>query len=337
MLRFLYTGDWHLRGTNPRNRIDDYQDAVAAKLRECYSLAQKWDCTAILAPGDIWDRPEVSIGVLLHFVELLKESPVPIYTTPGNHDVYGYNVATFERSSLKLLEMLVPQFTVITDPARVQTFTDGVDTAAEVTFMPFNAKMDINGFGYDPGPGVYSEGPQGAYGVPYRVHIAHGMLLDHEPPFDRYTVLKDAYTTADLVLTGHDHIGYGVYTRPGDRKIFCNPGALLRIAASTSEVERTVQVALITIQDHIADVMLIPLQSAKPGVEVLDRTKIEAEKQRAYAMETFAAAIQAKTGEKVILDVNQIVETIAQQEGSAPHIVKAALDAIDAQRENVKP
>lgn len=324
MIRFLYTGDWHLRGTNPRNRIDDYVAAVEEKLQEIYSLAEKWDCKAIIMPGDVWDRPEVSISVLLSFAKLLAWSPVEIYATPGNHDVYGYNVSTYERSSLKLLELLVPQLHVLTDPS-VAVYFPGV----RVTFSPFSSKMDINGYGYSP------EVPPSATTPHYNIHVAHGMLLNHKPPFDRYTDINDVQTTADMVLTGHDHTGYGIYNR-SDGKVFCNPGALMRLAASHTEIERPIQVALITVDDGKSNIELIPLQCAKPGEEVLDRSKIEAETARQYAMDTFSAAIQTSVGEKVIMDVNQIIETIAAQEGSAPHIVKAALEAIDAQREKVK-
>lgn len=45
--------------------------------------------------------------------------------------------------------------------------------------------------------------------------------------------------------------------------------------------------------------------------------------------------MQTKTGGVVLLDINSIVEAIATQEATAPHIVKAALELIDAQRENV--
>lgn len=34
MVKFLFVGDLHLRGTNPRNRIDDYKEAAKQKLKE---------------------------------------------------------------------------------------------------------------------------------------------------------------------------------------------------------------------------------------------------------------------------------------------------------------
>lgn len=33
MVKFLFVGDLHLRGTNPRNRIDDYKEAAKQKLK----------------------------------------------------------------------------------------------------------------------------------------------------------------------------------------------------------------------------------------------------------------------------------------------------------------
>ena len=45
--------------------------------------------------------------------------------------------------------------------------------------------------------------------------------------------------------------------------------------------------------------------------------------------------MQTKTEGAVLLDINTIVEAIAAQEETAPHIVKAALELIDEQRANV--
>lgn len=101
MVKFLFVGDLHLRGTNPRNRIDDYKEVAKQKLKEVFKIAVDNAVDAILQPGDIFDRPEVGIAVLLEFAEVLKESPVNIYCTLGNHDIYGYNVDSYYRTSLR--------------------------------------------------------------------------------------------------------------------------------------------------------------------------------------------------------------------------------------------
>lgn len=326
-MKIIYTGDWHLRGNNPRNRIDDYPTVAAEKLREVFKLAVDHDAKYVLMPGDVWDRPEVSIAVLLSYAAILNESPVPIYLTPGNHDIYGYNLASYSRSSLRLLEMLVTNLHVITDPTQAYKLADG-KYPVYLTATPYSRQMDIDGYGYSP---EVDTGPN-----TIKVHIAHGMLLDHKPPFDRYSDLYKVPTTANIVLTGHDHLGYGIYKR-ADGVTFCNPGSLLRISASVSEIERQVRVALIDIDTIAAkhNIEFIPLKSAKPGDEVLDRSRIEEEKQRQYAMEAFSTLIQTHTGGKVLMDINQIVDTIAAENHFAPDVVQTALAIIDQQREAV--
>lgn len=315
-MKFLFVGDLHLRGTNPRNRTDDYKEAVKAKLREVFTLAEQQQVKAILCPGDIWDRPEVSIGVLVEFMGVFRECPVDFYTCAGNHDIHGYNLDTYDRTSLRLLTELAPKFRVFSE-SQVMVYPD-----VAITFAPYSNRMDRDGYGY----GTHWQDEQ------LKIHIAHGMLLDHTPPFDRFTLLQEVQTTADLILTGHDHHGYGIYRR-SDGKVFCNPGSLTRLSASAGELERPIQVALIHVLDkQTFDIQLIPLQSAKPGNEVLDRSKIEADQKRQYAMEEFAALIQTGTGEKVLLNINDIVEAIAKQEALAPEVVNKTLEKIQKQR-----
>jgi exonuclease SbcD len=323
-VKFLFVGDLHLRGTNPRNRIDDYKEAAKTKLREVFQLAKQHEVKAILCPGDIWDRPEVSIGVLVEFMSVFRECPVDFYTCAGNHDIHGYNLDTYDRTSLRLLAELVPRFHVIQNDSK--WFDDDLfgNYFTAVSFNSYSGKMDRDGYGYD---WPYDEGD-----ALFRIHIAHGMLLDHKPPFDRFTLLQEVQTTADLVLTGHDHHGFGIYRR-ADGKVFCNPGSLTRISASTGEIERPIQIALIDVRDkQTFNIELISLQSAKPGNEVLDRSKIEADQKRQYAMEEFAALIQTGSGEKVLLNVDDIVEAIAKKEALAPDVVKKTLEKIQEQR-----
>jgi len=188
--------------------------------------------------------------------------------------------------------------------------------------------MDKDGYGYSP---EY----EGTYDGLVKIHVAHGMALDHIPPFDRYSLIQHIETTADLVITGHDHTGYGLFRR-ADGKVFLNYGAIMRIQARVEEIERTIQVGLIEIKaDGTFDVTPVPLKAAAPGAEILDRSTIEAQKQRQYTMDNFAALIQQNTGQAVLLDVNQIVETIAKQDNTAPEIVRLTLEKIDEMREKV--
>lgn len=53
MVKFLFVGDLHLRGTNPRNRIDDYKEAAKQKLKEVFKIAVDNAVDAILQRGYI--------------------------------------------------------------------------------------------------------------------------------------------------------------------------------------------------------------------------------------------------------------------------------------------
>lgn len=332
-MKLLYMGDLHIRGKSPRNRKDDYKTALIAKLREIWKLAEYNKVQAIICAGDIFDRPEVTNGVLLEFAEVFKESPVPIYTTAGNHDIYSYNLDTYGRTSLRILELIVPQLYVINDPKENVYLKDGDDTVA-LSFQPYDQRIDRDGYGYSPG--------NPAHGF-YKIHTAHGMLLDHDPKvFDRYTYLGTVNTEADLVLTGHDHIGYGYYERADGRK-FVNCGAVTRLTASEAEIERKVQVALIDVtyidgerEGYWSDVELIELRSAKPGPEILDRSQIEADKKRQYAMDEFAALIQTEDGGKAVVDLEAIVGTIAAKENYSPEVVRIALEKIELARQEIR-
>lgn len=326
-IKLLYFGDPHIRGTNPRNRKDNYKEALKDKFREVFTLAKYKEVKAIITPGDIFDTPSVSNGVLLEFAEVLKESPVPIYTTAGNHDIYGYNLDTYNRTSLRILELIVPQLKVKNDPNDTELLQEGSQTVG-LSFMPYNQNIDKDGYGYSPGKPVDDR--------VFKVHTAHGMLLDHDPKvFDRYTYVGTVKTEADLVLCGHDHLGFGRYDR-SDGKTFLNPGAICRLSASEAEISRTVNVALITVEENkLKDIELIPLQSAKPGEEVLDRSRIEAEQKRQYAMEEFSALIQDKDGGQSLVDVNAIVEAIAEKENYEPEVVKIALEKIGEAKEEI--
>lgn len=344
-MRFIFVGDPHARGTNPRNRKDDYRQALAEKFREVFQKAAANEVEAILLAGDTFDIPDVANGVLNEFADLLNESPVHLYTTAGNHDIPGYNIEAYANTSLRLLERIVPKLRVINDPSHRVYF--GRHDEVQLTFTPYSGKIDLDGYGYSPedfagGMRPDPEPGNSRYGhKPYKIHVAHGMLLDHTPPFDRFTLVQEVKTTADLVLTGHDHTGYGIYRR-ADGKVFCNPGSLTRLSASLSEMERTLQVALIEVQTqagltlgdwkHTMRIELLPLQCAKPGEDILDRSKIEADQQRQYAMESFAALVQTGTGEKILLDIPQIIDTIAEQNEIPASVREIALAKIEEAR-----
>ena len=205
---------------------------------------------------------------------------------------------------------------------RVRTWVEPLGENTALKLQPYEHDVDVDRETY------YNTVSSPAH---TKILVIHSMLLDHNLPYEaRYTNLYSVETNADIILSGHDHVGYGVIKRK-DGKVFCNPGALMRLSASHAEMERTVQVAIIDTETR--EIELVPLQTAKPAEEVLDRSGIEANQERQYAMEEFAAVIQSKTGERITLNVPEIIERIAKEEGVAADVAKKALELVlDTQR-----
>ena len=71
--------------------------------------------------------------------------------------------------------MLVPKITVITEPKAYELAVGRY--TVYLTATPYSRQMDIIGYGYSPEVDTLPN--------TVNIHMAHGMLLDHKPPFDR--------------------------------------------------------------------------------------------------------------------------------------------------------
>lgn len=326
MLRFLYYTDIHSQKVSPKSRKDDFFIAIMNKLAEIGELIQEFRVSAALCGGDIFNRPDPPPSLVAAIGHALISWGVPSFTAIGNHDVFGYNPETAARTMLGILMTLGivqhlerDKSVVFSDPANPK-FKVGI-TGADSTYL-----LDKGGRIEDYYPGDL--------GGNRNIHIVHGFLspnkrLDNIP----HTLIEDILgTTADIILTGHDHVGFGVIRRNG--KIFCNPGALGRVSAAVGEINRDVQVALIQIDDaNNYDVRLIPIKCAKPADEVLDREEIEKEKTQKEQMAVFAQSItnfEVKT-----TDILEIMDLIAEQENIQYGTVRMTKAVINEARNRI--
>jgi exonuclease SbcD len=184
----------------------------------------------------------------------------------------------------------------------------------------------ITGHGFNVETDTDAGMKQFSFGVPPAqkgtlIRVVHSMLLSKAPGFDmRHTLISQVETDAHVIISGHEHIGFGIIKRD-DGVLFINPGALCRLSAHVAEIERPVQVALLEIESGDIRAELIPLKSAKPGHEVLSREHLEAEAERKDRIDKFMGLL-AEEGESRFLEVREIVEDIAARE-SLPDDVKA--------------
>lgn len=329
-MKLLYTNDWHVKGTNPRSRKDNYTEALRRKVAEVRNLASVHDCKAILFGGDLTDTPDISESVMGDLIRDLLAFPVPIYGIWGNtHDIWGDNPATLRRTALGVVAA-AEGIRLLEAGAPVVLEEDGI--RVQVTGQGYHAEMDRRDYRLD-----YCVYPEGSPIAPdghqhwkspdstWAIHIVHGMLRT-EPLMAGVpvTLVNDVLdnTSANVTLSGHDHNGFGVKGELA--RLACNPGALMRLTAAKEELTRPVQVALIALTTTFCTVELIPLQSAAPGDEVLDRSKLDADKARKSALEDFSANI-AVGGQFEAMDMATVVERVAGNKNVAAAVKAKAL------------
>ncbi len=119
----------------------------------------------------------------------------------GNHDVYGHNPKTINRTMIGLLNEL-SIMNIIEKDEKVILDKDGIKV--QVTGQPYIYNID------DPINRDYYKVKEVLDNVDYSIHMVHGMLLDK--PFIKgipYTLVDDIKDTlADITLSGHYHSGF---------------------------------------------------------------------------------------------------------------------------------
>lgn len=324
-MKFLYFTDTHYRGTNPINRLDDFPLTLENKTREIFQIAKDENVDYILHGGDLFDRPDTSISVASTFVKIFMESPCPIYIISGNHDIYGHNPETVNRTMLGFLCDL--GIMNLLDNKKI--LLKG-DVNVQISGSPYkygiDEKNNIKSYMVDE---VDNE-------ADYSIHLVHGFLM--EKPFIEginFTLISDIFDTkADITLCGHYHLGFKTVVHDG--KYFINPGSVIRISNSILEIKRRPKILIIELKDKIS-IKEVYLKSAQPGELVLDRSQIEnAKSKRAKAIE-FEDIINTGTSLNFERrDVFKIINSIANKENIPENVKNETLRRVTEAQMGVK-
>ena len=316
-MKLLFFTDTHIRGTNPKNRKDNFIDSVEAKFMEIIDLIEEYEIDFVLHGGDLFDRPDVSISIVSRFARILDKIKVPFYLISGNHDVYGHNPETINRTMLGLLDVLDIINIVKQDE---QIFLEKDNLIVQLTGQPYIYDIDR------PDNLKYYIPKEIDPKSNYSIHMVHGMLLDR--PFIKgvpYTLIDDLKDTlADITLSGHYHAGFKT-TKIND-KYFINPGSMVRITNSLKEIERKPSLVFIELGDRIT-IKEIPLQSALPGKDILDRDEMEKAAFKGERMLEFKQTIDAALDfEK--MDINEVLIEVSGATGVEEEVKIEALRRI---------
>lgn len=336
-MKLLYLTDTHIRGTTPRSRLDDLPQALLAKLAEVVALARQHGAAAILHGGDLFDRPDVAPAVALEFLQVLMEAPCPIYGIAGNHDIFGFNPETVPRTMLGLFDGF--RLYRLLKPGEV-AWVEEDGLKVQITGQPFHAELDRR----DPildycvvpagqGGSLHQRHPE----ADFAIHLTHGMLLERAF-FEgaAYTLLEAImpHTVADVTFGGHYHPGWS-RVHQWEGRLFINPGALVRLGSQSADYHRPIQVVLLELEKgQPVRWQLIPLASARPGYEVLDKSQEEAQLARERALADFIQGI-GDTSQFEVLEVQAIMERIAENTGVPQRVKEEALRRLGAAQEEL--
>ena len=312
-MKLLYLTDTHIRGTSPKNRLDDYCETLKEKLKEISNIVKEEKIDFVLHGGDLFDRPDVSVSIVSEFAQIFQSFGVPIYIISGNHDIFGHNPDTLDRTMLGLLCNLGIMHLV--NYKKIILEKDNL--RVQLTGSPYIYSMDelSNRDNYK-----VTEVDESCK---YAIHMTHGFLIDK--PFMKevsHTLIEDIKDTkADITLGGHYHFGFK--TVELDNKYFVNPGALIRISNSKIEMKRRPKVDIISLGKNI-HIEERYLKSAKPGEEVLDRSEMERHQFKGIKMAEFKESIEASANYKS-LDIFDLLLRISKSENISEEVKSEAL------------
>ena len=318
-MKLLVVNDTHIRGTTPSRRVDNFKETLLNKLKEIKQISEEENIDIVLHSGDLFDRPDTAPSIVNEFVKLLRDFSMPIYIVAGNHDLYGHNPDTLPRTMLGLL--VASGIVNLLDEDGIIWESDNV--RVQLTGKSFDYTLDNkNTEAYE---------VKKKEDIDYALHLVHGMLLDKPVFEDGYTLIEDVETEADITITGHYHLGYGI--KEFNDNYFLNPGSIVRVSADLNEISRMPQVALIDLKKEI-NIELIKLNSAQKGEKVLDRTELEKQKFREKRLADFNQQISA-AGEFKHFKIDDILDEVANNQNISKNVKEEALNRISQAQERL--
>lgn len=102
-MEYIVSADWHVRGTPPDNRIDDYAESILNKVGWIVRLSNKRGAPIIIS-GDIFHSIKVGTRIVNRLIRILKKCKNKIYSIPGQHDEEYHSTDLTASPYLTLME-----------------------------------------------------------------------------------------------------------------------------------------------------------------------------------------------------------------------------------------
>ena len=312
-MKLLFFTDTHIRATNPRNRLDNFYESILTKLEEIKDYANSEKVDYVIHGGDLFDRPDSAIKSTGEVGKILANFNMPIFIVAGNHDIFGYNKGTLNRSMLGLLDNL--SILRLIPDGGIELSDD--DTKILLLGKDYSSDLDLDKSNY-----IVKKDAD------YIINIVHGFLTDR--PFIKHVphilVGEILDTDADITLSGHYHTGYPTQIHGG--KYFSNPGSMVRITNSIAEINRKPKFLVINIDKKGITVEDRYLKSAKLGEDVLDRKTLVESQFKEERLTIFSDSIYQNV-DLDVMDLESILNSIAQNEGFDIKVRNEAKERLD--------
>lgn len=296
-IKFMYMTDPHTKPKSPSTRTDDYPSTIEAKFINWFQMGHELGVDFFLCGGDFFDSPFTSSKYITHIGKMIERElkGKHLYGIWGNHDIQGWNPETVHNTSIGVFQSFSPYFSILTRKPTVinknglKLNLTGVSSYAQLDKHILDDEGNILKHRSRDWVVEETDGPH--------VHVVHG-FLSPKPILDTipHTVIEEMkHTKATITLGAHEHTGFPVTKI--DNGLVCNPGALGRVFASHSEMNRMPKYLLCTIHDDgTPEIQPIQCPIAKPGIEVMDRTALDEKKAKEAVLE------QAKGDIRLILE-----------------------------------
>ncbi len=280
-MKFLITGDLHLRTRRPQSRMDEYfVETCQNKLRQILEIYMKQECDVLIQPGDFFDSPNPSgelvvwaINQLIYMIRRCKHKnrSFCLVTVHGQHDLSYHSEKSIRRSILSILE------------------------AANTINCLREEKHDYGlalfiGASFGQTPPLAPEFPKSRFEnnlghTLSKVLVAHTMVGDKplwpghdltEP--EQYVKKHPGY---DLYVLGDYHYPF---SKKVDNAWVINAGCMLRL--TSSERDRQHRPKVVVFDTEVGEPVDIYLD-VEPASEVFDMTKIEEKAKDGLSFEGF--------------------------------------------------
>lgn len=249
MTKLLFFTDCHFRYKSPLNRTDNILETQLKKMEWILNYAKENDCIP-LCGGDFWHTPSQPDYVANKVADLFEKYKIVTYFLIGNHDCVGGNIDSYKENKIGLFRYY----------SWYRFLVNGLETK-DVIVQAYDFSRDLECPEH-----IELKGKLDKNDKRIRIVVVHSMITD-DPSVTidgRAKTINwcSIQTSADIILTGHYHPGFGVKINPFNTR-FVNPGGMVRLEASKIEMARKPQIAVLKIDNENIDIELVEIPHSK--------------------------------------------------------------------------